>query len=149
MGASHGGFMALASLAEYGDRFRCGVDMFGMTDLPAAIAESDQGHYGQAQRGEYGDPADPEVERFMTEISPISRPDRFSAPLLVFQGANDIRVKPAQSRRFVERVRAAGGDVVYLEIPNEGHGLNRPMSQFYFGVAMIEFLTRCLAADAG
>jgi dipeptidyl aminopeptidase/acylaminoacyl peptidase len=147
MGASHGGFMTLASLAEYGDRFRCGVDMFGMTDLPAAIAESDQGHYGQAQRGEYGDPADPEVERFLTEISPISRPDRFTAPILVFQGANDVRVKPAQSRRFVERVRVAGGDVVYLEIPNEGHGLNRPMSQFYFGVAMIEFLTRCLATE--
>lgn len=49
-----------------------------------------------------------------------------------------------------ERYRFFRYDVAAdLGIPNEGHGLTRPMSQFYFGVAMIEFLTRCLATDAG
>lgn len=147
MGGSYGGFMALASLAQYGNQLQCGVDMFGITDLPAFIGESDRGHFGQAQRGEFGDPADPRIAAYLESISPMSSADRIKAPLLVFQGANDIRVKPAQSRRFVERVRASGGRVIYLEVPNEGHGLTRPMSQFYFGVAMLEFMTRCLAAD--
>lgn len=144
MGASYGGFMALASLARYGDRLRCGVDMFGITDLPTFIEQSEQGHFADAQRGEYGDPTEPAARAYLRSISPITQADRIRRPLFVYQGANDIRVKPSQSRLLVDRVRAAGGEAVYLEVPGEGHGLRAPMAQFYFGVAMIEFLTRCI-----
>ena len=147
MGASYGGYVALAALARYGDRLRCGVDMFGIADLPAFLAESEAGHYAEAQRGEYGDARQPAMRRFLESISPIAAADRIRSPLLVYQGANDIRVKPQQSRALVERVRQAGGSVVYIEAPDEGHGLARPVTQFYFGVAMIEFLMRCLGPE--
>jgi dipeptidyl aminopeptidase/acylaminoacyl peptidase len=114
MGGSYGGFMALAALIRYEARFRCGVDMFGLTDLPRAIEQSDQGHFGDAQRGEYGDPADPAMRTYLNALSPVSSADRIGVPLLVYQGANDIRVKPEQSRLLVEKVRASGGEVVYI-----------------------------------
>jgi len=147
MGASYGGYMALAVLARYGDRVRCGVDMFGIADLPAFLAESEAGHFAEAQRGEFGDARQPDVRRHLESISPITAADRIRAPLLVYQGANDIRVKPQQSRALVERVRQAGGLVAYIEAPGEGHGMARPVTQFYVGVALIEFLTRCLAPE--
>jgi dipeptidyl aminopeptidase/acylaminoacyl peptidase len=136
--------MALATLAHYGDRVRCGVDMFGISDFPADLAEGERGHFPEAQRGEYGDARDPEMRKFLAAISPVAIANRITTPLLVYQGANDIRVKPSQSRAIVDRVRAAGGRATLILAPNEGHGLERPVTQFYFGVAMIEFLTRCL-----
>jgi dipeptidyl aminopeptidase/acylaminoacyl peptidase len=144
MGGSYGGYMALATLAHYGDRVRCGVDMFGISDFPADLAESERGHFPEAHRGEYGDARDPEMREFLASISPVALADRITSPLLVYQGANDIRVKPSQSRAIVDRVRAAGGRAALILAPNEGHGLERPVTQFYFGVAMIEFLVRCL-----
>ena len=147
MGASYGGYVALAALARYGDRLRCGVDMFGIADLPAFLAESEASHYAEAQRGEYGDARQPAMRQFLASISPVAAADRIRSPLLVYQGANDIRVKPRQSRALVERVRQAGGSVAYIEAPGEGHGLARPVTQFYVSVAMLEFLTRCLGLE--
>jgi dipeptidyl aminopeptidase/acylaminoacyl peptidase len=146
MGGSYGGYLTLAALAAYGERFRCGVDMFGITDLPAFIEESTQGHFADAQRGEYGDPSEDAMRRYLEAMSPVNLADRIRVPLFVYQGANDIRIKPSQSRALVARIRDAGGTVTYLEVPNEGHGLDRPLTQFYFGVAVMEFLERCLAS---
>jgi dipeptidyl aminopeptidase/acylaminoacyl peptidase len=143
-GGSYGGYMSLATLVHYSSRLRCGVDLFGISDLPAFLEESEKGHFPEAQRGEFGDGRDPAVRQFLLSVSPATHADRIGVPLMIYQGANDVRVKPQQSRAMVRRIREAGGRVTYLEVPNEGHGLNQPLTQFYVAAAAMEFMERCL-----
>jgi dipeptidyl aminopeptidase/acylaminoacyl peptidase len=104
LGASYGGYLTLASLVHFSDRLKCGVDMFGISDLPAFIDESERGHFPEAQRGEFGDARDTGVRQWLQSISPASQADRIRVPLFIFQGANDVRVKPSQSRAMVARI---------------------------------------------
>jgi dipeptidyl aminopeptidase/acylaminoacyl peptidase len=145
MGGSYGGYMTLATLVHYSNRLRCGFDMFGISDLPAFLEESEKGHYPEAQRGEFGDARDPAVRQFLHSISPAAHAEDIRVPLMIYQGMNDVRVKPEQSRAMVQRIRKAGGRVIYVEAPNEGHGLNQPVTQFYVGLAGLEFTERCLS----
>jgi dienelactone hydrolase len=50
------------------------------------------------------------------------------APLLVIQGANDPRVKKAESEQIVVALRDRGYAVEYLLAPDEGHGFARPVN---------------------
>ena len=47
-------------------------------------------------------------------------------PLLIVQGANDPRVKQAESDQIVEAMKENSIPVIYLLYPDEGHGLARP-----------------------
>ena len=82
--------------------------------------------------------------RFLQSISPATQADRIRVPLMIYQGANDVRVKPRQSRSMAEHIRNAGGHVTYIEAPNEGHGIEQPLTQFYVGAAWMEFMSRYL-----
>ena len=143
-GGSYGGYMVLASLVAYPDRFRCGVDLFGISDFVSFLEASEEGHFPDAQRAEYGDERDPDTRRFLDSISPANHAEEIRVPLLIYQGANDVRVKPAQSRRMVERIRAAGGQVRYIEAADEGHGLTQPLNLMYFGGAFATLMDECL-----
>jgi dipeptidyl aminopeptidase/acylaminoacyl peptidase len=142
LGESYGGYMVLATMAHYSGRLRCGVDLFGISDIPTFLKESEHGHFAEAQRAEFGDWRDPQMLSFLQSISPAPQAHRIRAPLMIYQGANDVRVKPHQSRSMTEQIRAVGGHVVYIEAPNEGHTLDRPLTQFYVGVAWMEFMSR-------
>ena len=58
---------------------------------------------------------------FLRERSPHSHLHRLACPLLVIQGANDPRVREAESRDLVEELRAQGKEIGYLVFENEGH----------------------------
>lgn len=144
MGASYGGYMALASLTHFSDRLRCGIDMFGFSSVVTYIEASEEHHFPEAQRAEFGDERDPETRAFLESISPLYSAHHIGVPLMIYQGANDVRVKPRESRQMVERIRAAGGTVSYIEAADEGHSLSRPLNLLYVGAAYAEFLADCL-----
>lgn len=143
-GGSYGGYMTLASLVHYSGRIRCGFELFGIADFVTFLQASEDSHYPDAQRAEFGDERDPATRAFLESISPARRADRIRVPILIFQGTNDVRVKPQESRQMVERIRAAGGTVTYVEASDEGHGLERPLNQLYIGALASEFMERCL-----
>ena len=45
---------------------------------------------------------------------------------------------------MVERVRANGLDVAYMEGANEGHGFRDPWNSFYAGLAQRQMTRECL-----
>jgi dipeptidyl aminopeptidase/acylaminoacyl peptidase len=53
-------------------------------------------------------------------------------PLLIAQGANDPRVKQAESGQIIEALRKAGKPLEYMLFPNEGHGFARPENRLKF-----------------
>ena len=81
---------------------------------------------------------------FFESISPLNNAERITSRLMVVQGANDPRVPVAESRQLVERVRANGLGVAYMEGANEGHGFRHPWNSFYAGLAQQEMTRECL-----
>ncbi len=47
-------------------------------------------------------------EEFLNSRSPIFQVDRIKAPFLIGQGANDVRVTPAESERMFTALKAQG-----------------------------------------
>ena len=70
--------------------------------------------------------------------------DKIKAPLLVAQGANDPRVKQAESDQIVDALKAKGIDVPYILKEDEGHGFYNEENQFDFYQEMEKFLDKHL-----
>jgi dipeptidyl aminopeptidase/acylaminoacyl peptidase len=64
--------------------------------------------------------------------------------MLIGQGANDPRVKTAESEQIVAALRAKGQEVEYALYPDEGHGLLRPENRLDFFARTERFLARHL-----
>jgi dipeptidyl aminopeptidase/acylaminoacyl peptidase len=74
--------------------------------------------------------------------------DRVAVPLLIAQGANDPRVKQAESEQIVAALEAKGIPHEYLLFPDEGHGFAKPENRLKFYAAAERFLARHLGGRA-
>lgn len=147
LGGSYGGYATLVGLTFTPDRFACGVDIVGPSNL-ATLMESFPPYWRPILEGTFyrhiGDPSDPEAREKMMAQSPITRVDRISKPLLIGQGANDPRVVKAESDQIVEAMKRRGLPVTYVLYPDEGHGFARPENNLSFFAISEGFLSRCL-----
>ncbi|HYP19000.1 MAG TPA: prolyl oligopeptidase family serine peptidase, partial [Chloroflexia bacterium] len=89
-----------------------------------------------------GDPV--EDYDFLAERSPINYTDNIRAPLLVIQGANDPRVKRAESDQIVERLQQAGKTVEYMLLEDEGHGAAKTANDHRIYKACVEWFEKHL-----
>lgn len=131
-GGSYGGYAALVGVTVTPDYFAAAVDYVGISDLanfmrtlPAFVRPGMVNNWYRY----VGDPEDPAQEADMLARSPITMVDRIRTPLLVAQGANDVRVVQAESDNIVASLRARGVPVEYLVAQDEGHGFENPENQ--------------------
>jgi dipeptidyl aminopeptidase/acylaminoacyl peptidase len=88
---------------------------------------------------------DPDTEAdLLWSRSPLSRVDRIRIPMLIAQGANDPRVKQAESEQIVAAMRDKGIPHEYLLFPDEGHGFAKPENRLRFYAAAERFLAEHL-----
>ncbi len=141
MGTGYGGYVALASLADYNDRLRGGIDIGGITDFVSLLdhAPADR---RDLLRAEYGDDRDPDVRDFLRRISPLDKAQWIRKPLLVVQGLNDARVPATESAQLVASLRARGDDVWYLAAKDEGDGFGRKTDRDAYDRIVATFLER-------
>ena len=85
-----------------------------------------------------------EGRAFLQDRSPLFFADRIVRPLLIAQGANDPRVKQAESDQIVEAMKENGIPVTYVLYPDEGHGFARPVNRMSFYAVTDAFLGQCL-----
>lgn len=123
-GGSYGGYMALASLVQYGDRLAGGIDMVGITSFVTFLTNT-SGYRRDLRRAEYGDERDPAMRAHLTSISPLTNVASIRKPLLIGQGLNDPRVPASESEQMKFLLRARGGEVWYLAAKDEGHGFRK------------------------
>lgn len=64
--------------------------------------------------------------------------------MFIVQGKNDPRVPYTEARQMVDKIKANGGTVWYLEADDEGHGFRKKSNQDYQFYATIEFIKRFL-----
>ncbi|HTX24154.1 MAG TPA: prolyl oligopeptidase family serine peptidase [Steroidobacteraceae bacterium] len=141
MGAGYGGYVALASLADYNDRLRGGIDVAGITDFVAFLEQTSPDRRVLA-RAEYGDERDPTVREFLRRISPLNNSQWIRRPLLVVQGLNDAGVPAAESAQLVATLRARGDDVWYVAAKDEGDGFAKRADRDAYEEIAAQFLAR-------
>ncbi|MBI4872248.1 MAG: S9 family peptidase [Candidatus Riflebacteria bacterium] len=147
-GGSYGGYAALVGAAFTPGVFACAVDVVGPSNLITLIESVPP--YWRPLRNTFDRRVgniDTEPE-FLRSRSPLFRASNISIPLLICQGANDPRVKQAESEQIVAALREKGKDVEYLLFPDEGHGLVRPENRLRYFAAMEAFLARHLGGRA-
>jgi dipeptidyl aminopeptidase/acylaminoacyl peptidase len=83
-------------------------------------------------------------EEFLKSRSPLFKVDQIKIPMLIAQGANDPRVKQAESEQVVEAMKSKGIDYEYMLFPDEGHGFARPENRLKFYAAAEKFLAKHL-----
>ncbi len=121
-GGSYGGYMVLAGLAFFPERWAAGIEIVGISSLVTFLENTAEWRRAVRER-EYGS-----LERdrdFLREVSPLTRVDRIRAPLFVVHGANDPRVPLGEAEQIHRSLTERGVRCELLVYPDEGHGLAR------------------------
>ncbi len=149
-GGSYGGYAALAGAAFTPDLYSCAVDIVGPSNLITLIQTIPP--YWAPLISQYhrrlGDPDNEKDKEFLWSRSPLSAADRIRIPMLIAQGANDPRVKQAESEQIVAALQKAGIDYEYMLFPDEGHGFAKPENRLKFYAAADQFLSKHLGGRA-
>lgn len=144
-GGSYGGCMVLGALAFHPEEFKVGVDLFGVANWPRTLKSIPPywESFRKALYDEMGDPYTADSVR-LKKISPLYNYEKINKPLLVFQGANDVRVLPVESDEIVEGVKKNGVPVQYVVYPDEGHGFQKKENQIATTKTTLLFLDKYL-----
>jgi dipeptidyl aminopeptidase/acylaminoacyl peptidase len=149
VGGSYGGYSTLIGLTFTPDVFACGVDLVGPSNL-VTLLETVPPYWAPLLnefRRRIGDNRTDEGKKFLFEHSALSRADAIKRPLLIGQGANDPRVKQAESDQIVKAMQAKGLPVTYVLYPDEGHGFARPENRTSFNAVTETFLAQHLGGS--
>ncbi len=138
-GGSYGGFATLLCVTRIPERWRCAVDLFGVSNLVTMI-ENAQPNWRRFLTRWIGDLEHDRAK--LVERSPITHVDEIRCPMLVIQGANDTRVPKEESDQIVARLRSLGRRVEYVVFPDEGHGFTKRANAERAYDLIVDFLTR-------
>ncbi len=150
MGESYGGYAVLSALAFAPDAFRCGVALCAPANLETLLATTPPywAHIFESLARRIGDPRTADGRNLLRARSPVNFAGRMTTPLLIAQGANDVRVKRAESDQIVGAIKSEGGSPVYLLYDDEGHVLTRKENALSFYALAENFLARHLGGSA-
>jgi dipeptidyl aminopeptidase/acylaminoacyl peptidase len=143
MGGSYGGYSTLAGLTLTPDTFACGVDIVGPSNIITLI-ESIPPYWAPligVFKFRVGDWTNPDVRKALIDVSPLTHAAKIKRPLLIGQGANDPRVKQAESDQIVKVMKTNNQPVSYVLFPDEGHGFARPENSLAFFATAEAFLS--------
>ncbi|HVI32788.1 S9 family peptidase [Phenylobacterium sp.] len=143
VGASYGGYAALAGATHDRGVYRCAASFGGVSDLRRQIG------YSRSRSGEatlrywtrfvgaedLGDPV-------MAELSPAAQAHRAEIPILLVHGKDDTVVPLEQSRLMADALRKAGKPHELVVQPGEDHWLTRGATRLQMLEAVVAFLEK-------
>lgn len=126
IGGSYGGYMTMAALAFEPEAFDVGVNIFGVTNWLRTL-KSIPPYWESFRKALYDELGDPTTEDSVRlyNISPLFHTQNVTKPLMVLQGANDVRVLQVESDEIVAGVKANRVPVEYVIFEDEGHGFRK------------------------
>ena len=142
-GGSYGGYAALAGAAFFPNTFRCAIDEFGPSNLFTLFATMPPWWNVDVRNlffTRVGDPDKSEDRAYLTRASPLFSADKIHIPMLIAQGTNDARVKPAESEQIVTALAKNHQPGTYVVYTDEGHGFARPENNIDFEARVERFL---------
>jgi dipeptidyl aminopeptidase/acylaminoacyl peptidase len=148
VGASYGGYAALAGVTLQSGLYRCAVSVAGVSDWAQFVRDSALAAGGSTRTRSVrywrqvlrvADEKDPKL----MGISPRLQASRASAPILLIHGADDTVVKIAHSTKMEEALRMAGKPVEMLTLKGEDHWLSSEETRVEMLTASSRFLKTC------
>jgi len=148
VGASYGGYAALAGAALTPDRYKCAASIAGVADLSEFLRQRQAAAGGESMAADWwrisiGD-REEDRER-IRGVSPVNLADRVKIPILLIHGTDDTVVPITQSRRMLDRLRDAGKNVRFVELRGDDHWLSDATTR----IQMLRELETFLAANIG
>lgn len=139
-GSSSSGLTVLRAL-QTTERFAAASISYGVADLELLARDTHkfEARYLDSLVGPY-----PEARAVYEARSPLHTAASIGSPLIVFHGADDAVVPPAQAHALVAALDSAGVPVAYLEFPDEGHGFRRASTLIRVAEAELWFFGRLL-----
>jgi len=142
VGASYGGYAALAGVTVQQGLYRCAVSYAGVADLPALrrwqlLRNGDADDLSRYWRTAiHGDSKD---EPGLARISPAKLAASADAPILLMHGKDDTVVPIDQSREMASALKAAGKPVQLIEFTGQDHWLSDEASRIEMLKAAVDF----------
>lgn len=127
VGASYGGYAALAAGAFEPDTYQCVASINGIADLPLMIKQekSDHGKYHWVLTYWKKAMVDGDVmPEKMESVSPARFAQNFKTPVLLVHSTNDSIVSIDQSKHMNKRLLKAKKQVVFKKLKNNDHYLS-------------------------
>lgn len=143
IGGSYGGYMVLATLTNFGDRIKAGIDIVGICNF-ITFLERTAPYRVDLRRAEYGDERKPDMRAVFERIAPLNNTDKIRSELLVIHGRNDPRVPFFEAEQIAAKVRAGGRKVWTVFADNEGHGFAKKENADYQRAVEAMFLRQHL-----
>ncbi len=144
VGWSFGGYASLLSVIEHPARYRCVVDIAGVSDPGELI---DQYHHNDYVEEFVGTSAE-----VLKHGSPLKRAKEFTVPVLIFHPEEDLNVYVEHGRKLAKALKKAGKTVEYIEYEDDEHSIWRHASRIDMLTRIGAFLDEHLAekpASAG
>lgn len=140
-GGSYGGYMAMIAIGRTPDDWAAAVELFGITDW-LTEQEHEEPALQQYDQSILGDPV--KDRKAYEDASPVKYFKNAKAPLLILQGANDIR-DPKEEAEQAEAILKKEGKVVAAHYyPDEGHGFAKRENQIDAMQRTVEWFDRYL-----
>lgn len=146
VGASYGGYAAMAGVTLQHGIYRCAVAVAGVSDLAAMLRwvqraqdarDSEVSRYWDRYMGASG----PDDMR-LVEISPVAHAADAEAPLMLIHGKDDTTVPYDQSERMAKALRKLGKPVDLVTLKKEDHYLSRSETRLQMLTESVAFLRR-------
>ncbi len=139
-GGSYGGYASLVGATFTPDLFRCAISIVGPSNLITFI-NTIPPYWSTFLAVMHKRLGNPDTDKdFLISRSPLNKVDQIRIPMLIAQGANDPRVKQAESEQIVQAMQSRGIPHEYLLFPDEGHGFVKPENRLKFYAAAEKFL---------
>ncbi|WP_293482455.1 S9 family peptidase [Phenylobacterium sp.] len=148
VGASFGGYAALAGAALYPDAYRCAASIAGVSDLGLLVVERGRtyGREGAVTDELRADLGAASSEKLMAH-SPARQAGAVKAPILLIHGDKDTVVPIEQSKRMADVLKSAGKPHEFIVLEGENHYLTKSANRIRTLEALEAFLAKNLPVD--
>jgi dipeptidyl aminopeptidase/acylaminoacyl peptidase len=146
VGASYGGYAALAGATLDKGVYRCAVSVAGPSDLKRMLADENRGRrsvdnstlrYWLRFMG-----ADGVKDPDLVAISPARLADKVEIPILLIHGKDDTVVPLVQSQVMASALKQAGKPVEFVTLNGEDHWLSSGASRLTMLSSVVTFLEK-------
>jgi dipeptidyl aminopeptidase/acylaminoacyl peptidase len=145
VGASYGGYAALAGVTLHPEAYRCAASIAGISDLGLLVVEQvrlfgrDTGSFQELRKMLSGTPS-----AKLTATSPSHQAASIRAPVLLIHGDKDTVVPFEQSQNMADALKAAGKPVELVTLVDENHYLTKAATRTQMLVSLDAFLAKNL-----
>jgi dipeptidyl aminopeptidase/acylaminoacyl peptidase len=138
-GGSYGGYMTNWVIGHT-DRFAAAISSAGLSNMVSFFGTTDEQFFAEKEMA--GVPW--RNRETYLDNSPLWAADSVSTPTMFIHGDNDWRVRPEQGEQLFVALQKVGVPSVYVNFPDEQHGIRQPKHQLLRYQLMMEWFDHWL-----